>query len=187
MLTRPVPRHLRQLWPRIQPQLGILTGALAALLAGTVLRLAFPRVVGILLDAAFVDGERAILDQIALGLLTLFVVLALLNYAQTYLLSAAGEQAVAGLRRDVFSKLLEMPPGYFVERKTGELISRLSADVGLLQGLVSHQLAELIRQSLTLAGGVAILVVMQPRLTLTALAVVPVVVGTAVLFGRRLS
>jgi subfamily B ATP-binding cassette protein MsbA len=109
-----------------------------------------------------------------------------LTYAQTYWLSAAGERAVAGLRIDLFSRLLEMPPGFFAERKTGELISRLSADVSLLQGILSHQIAQFSRQALTLIGGVAILFFMQPRLTITAMAVVPVVVGSAMLFGRRL-
>jgi subfamily B ATP-binding cassette protein MsbA len=111
---------------------------------------------------------------------------ALLNYAQTYLLSATGERAVAGLRNELFSRLLDMPPGYFAERKTGELVSRLSTDIGMLQGVLSHQIAEFSRQILSLLGGVAILIFLQPRLTLTTLAVVPVVVGTAMLFGRRL-
>jgi len=66
------------------------------------------------------------------------------------------------------------------------LVSRLSTDIGLLQGVLSHQIAEFSRQILSLVGGVAILIFLQPRLTLTTLAVVPIVVGTALLFGRRL-
>lgn len=141
---------------------------------------------GHLLDAAFVEGGRQLLDRIALGLLGLFVVQALLNYAQTYLLSSTGERAVAGLRRELFNRLLEMPPGFFAERRTGELTSRLTADIGMLQGVMSHQIAEFSRQSLALVGSVLALFLMQPRLTLTALLVVPVVVFCAMFFGRRL-
>ena len=97
-----------------------------------------------------------------------------------------GEQSVAGLRRELFARLLEMPPGFFADRRTGELTSRLTADVGLLQGVLSHQISEFSRQILSLVGGVVLLTYLQPRLTLTALAVAPVVVGSAIFFGRRL-
>ena len=79
-----------------------------------------------------------------------------------------------------------MPPGFFAERRTGELVSRLTTDIGLLQGVLSHQIAEFSRQMLALVGGIILLTVMQPRLTLTALAVVPLAVGSALFFGRRL-
>jgi ATP-binding cassette, subfamily B, bacterial MsbA len=139
-----------------------------------------------LLDAAFVQHDRALLDRIAVGLIFLFSAQAVLNYVQAYLLSAVGERAVAGLRRDVFARLLEMPPGFFADRKTGELTSRLSVDIGLLQTVLSHNISELARQVLSLVGGVVLLTLLQPRLTLTALGVAPVVVGTALFFGRRL-
>ncbi len=150
------------------------------------LALAFPLVVKYLLDAAFVQGDRAVLDKIALGLLLIFATTAVLNYIQTYWLSATGERAVAGLRRELFAKLLSMPPGFFADRRTGELTSRLTVDIGLLQGILSHQIAEASRQLLALVGGVAILAYMQPVLMLTALGVMPVVVGSAMLFGKRL-
>jgi subfamily B ATP-binding cassette protein MsbA len=161
--------------------LATLTLVLSALIG-----LAFPMVVRYLLDAAFVDKSRAALDRIAVGLVLLFSIQALLNYAQTYLLSAVGERVVAGLRQELFGRLLTMPPGFFAERRTGELTSRLTTDIGLLQGVLSHQIAEFSRQMLALVGGIILLTLMQPRLTLTALAVVPLVVGSALFFGRRL-
>jgi subfamily B ATP-binding cassette protein MsbA len=160
--------------------------ATLTLVASAMIGLAFPMVVRYLLDAAFIDRNRVILDRIAVGLVVLFTIQAALNYAQTYLLSAVGERVVAGLRRELFTKLLEMPPGFFAERRTGELTSRLTTDIGLLQGVLSHQIAEFSRQMLALVGGIALLTLMQPKLTLTALAVVPLVVGSALYFGRRL-
>ena len=161
--------------------LATLTLVLSALLG-----LAFPMVVGYLLDAAFIQQNRAVLDRIAIGLVLLFTVQAVLNYAQTYLLSAVGERVVAGLRQELFARLLLMSPGFFAERRTGELTSRLTTDIGLLQGVLSHQIAEFSRQILALVGGIVLLTLMQPRLTLTALGVVPLVVGSALFFGRRL-
>jgi subfamily B ATP-binding cassette protein MsbA len=164
----------------------LLALALLTLVLSSGITLVFPWIVGHLLDAAFVVGGRRLLDRIAIGLLGLFLIQALLNYAQTYLLSATGEKAIAGLRRELFNRLLEMPPGFFAERRTGELTSRLTADIGMLQGVMSHQIAEFSRQSLALVGSIVALFLMQPRLTLTALLVVPIVVFCAMFFGRRL-
>jgi subfamily B ATP-binding cassette protein MsbA len=160
--------------------------AVLTLVGSALIGLAFPMVVRYLLDSAFIQRNRTVLDRIAIGLVLLFTVQALLNYAQTYLLSATGERVVAGLRAELFSRLLEMPPGFFAERRTGELTSRLTTDIGLLQGVLSHQIAEFSRQVLALIGGIVLLTLMQPRLTLTAIAVVPLVVGSALFFGRRL-
>ena len=185
-LRLPPPKRLVRLWPRVRPYRRGLILAGVALVLSSALGLAFPQVVRILLDAAFEKGDRALLDRIALGLVALFTVQAFLNYVQAYLLAATGERAVAGLRRELFGRLLEMPPGFFADRRTGELTSRLTTDIGLLQGVLSHQVAEFSRQILTLAGGVVLLTWMQPRLTLTALAVAPLVVLSAAAFGRRL-
>jgi subfamily B ATP-binding cassette protein MsbA len=116
----------------------------------------------------------------------LFAVQAALNYVQTYLLTATGERAVAGLRRELFGKLLEMPPSFFADRRIGELTSRLAVDIGLLQAAMSTQAAEFFRQILTLVGGILILSLSQPHLMVTALLVAPLVVAAAVFFGRRL-
>jgi subfamily B ATP-binding cassette protein MsbA len=182
----PPPGRLVRLWPRVRPFRRMLALASLTLIASAILGLAFPMVVRYLLDAAFIRQNRAILDRIAIGLVVLFSIQALLNYAQTYLLSAVGERVVAGLRSELFAKLLEMPPGFFAERRTGELTSRLTTDIGLLQGVLSHQIAEFSRQILALVGGIVLLTLMQPRLTLTALGVVPLVIGSALYFGRRL-
>ncbi len=179
-------RSLLRLWPRVRPYRNGLYIALVALLLASVITLAFPLAVGFLLDAAFVHKDGALLNRIALGLLTLFAIQAVLNYIQTYWLSATGERAVAGLRRELFAKLLEMPPGFFADRRTGELTSRLTIDIGLVQGVMSHQLAEGLRQALALAGGVVMLFLMQWRLMLTVLGVVPIVIASGFFFGRRL-
>jgi subfamily B ATP-binding cassette protein MsbA len=182
----PPPGRLVRLWPRVRPYRWQLLLASIALVASGLLALAFPMAVRYMLDAAFVDGDRALLDRIAIGLVVIFTIQSALNYGQSYLLSAVGERSVAGLRRELFARLLEMPPGFFADRRTGELTSRLTSDVGLLQGVLSHQISEFARQILSLVGGVVLLTWLQPRLALTALAVAPLVVGSAIFFGRRL-
>lgn len=180
------PQALARLWPHVRPFRAALALVVFLLLGSTASWLVFPQIIRSLLDVAVLRRDRGLLDWIVLGLFGLFGVQGLLSYAQTYILSAIGERAVAGLRRKLFSRLLEMPPGFFADRRTGELLSRLTTDIGLLQGVLSSQIAEFARQGLTLIGGVVILVYMQPRLTLTALAISPVLLGTAIFFGRRL-
>ena len=180
------PKAVWRLWPRVRPFRRGLYIALAALLLAAVITLAFPLAVRYLLDAAFVHHDRAMLDRIALGLLAAFAVQAVLNYIQVYYLSATGERAVAGLRRELFAKLLEMPPGFFADRRTGELTSRLTVDIGLVQAIMSNQIAEFARQGLALVGSAVMLFLMQWRLMLTTLGVVPIVIACGFYFGRRL-
>lgn len=182
----PPPTALKRLLPLIRPYRWHLAVASLSLVLSVGLGLSLPKIMGWLLDTAFAQGGRERLDRIALGLMGLVVMQAILNYLQAYLLAATGERAVAGLRRDLFGHLLDQPPGFFADRRTGELTSRLTTDIGLLQGTVSHQVAEFSRQFLSLIGAVILLFITQPRLTFTALAVVPVAVATAFVLGRRL-
>ena len=182
----PSPKVFGPLIPRLRPHVGALSIAAVCLVLSAAVGLAFPRIVQYLLDAAFISGNARGLDRIAIGLLVLFAIQGVLNFAQVYLLSATGERVVATLRQDLFAHLVRLSPAFFTERRTGELISRLSADVAMLQSVMSHQVSEFARQSLFLVGGIAMLTLTHPRLTATTLAVVPVVVGAAWLFGRRL-
>jgi subfamily B ATP-binding cassette protein MsbA len=139
-----------------------------------------------LLDAAFVRGDSALLDRIAIGLVTLFAIQALLNFTQVYLLTITSERVIASLRRDLFAHLIRLSPGFFTEHRTGELTSRLSADTTVLQTVLSANLSEVARQSLFLVGGIVLLTMTHPRLAVTTLAVVPIVIGAAMFFGKQL-
>ncbi|MFL5561341.1 MAG: ABC transporter ATP-binding protein [Gemmatimonadaceae bacterium] len=180
------PRPLARLLPRLKPYRGALAIATVCLILSSAAGLAFPRVVQYLLDAAFVRGDRRVLDRIALGLFALFAAQAVLNFVQVYFLSATGERVIAGLRRELFAHLVRLSPGFFAERQSGELTSRLGTDTALLQAVLSHQISELARQILYLVGGVILLTQTHPQLTATTLAVVPIVIGAAFIFGRML-
>jgi subfamily B ATP-binding cassette protein MsbA len=158
----------------------------ACLLVAAAALLVFPVLLRTLLDAAFEAGDRATLDRVALGLLGVFAVQAVATFVQAYLLSSTTERVVAALRARVFAHLVGLSPAFFTEHRTGELTSRLSADLALLQSLLSTWISELARQALFLVGGIVMLLVTNPALTLTTLAVVPVVVAAALLAGKAL-
>jgi len=160
--------------------------AFVCLVASASIALAFPQIVRHLLDAAFIDTDAGLLNKIALGLLGLFAIQAVLNFVQVYFLTSTSELVIAQLREDLFAHLVRLSPGFFTERRTGELTSRLSADTTVLQTVLSYNLSEFARQTLFLIGGIILLIITDSRLTATTLAVVPLVVGAAVVFGRAL-
>jgi subfamily B ATP-binding cassette protein MsbA len=172
--------------PLLRPHRKALGGALAALLVSAGIGLAFPLVVRYLMDAAFVERSIQLLGRIALGLTGLFAIQGFLNFIEAYLLSATGERVVARLRTDLFSHLLELEPGFFADRASGELASRLAADCSTLQGVLSHQSAELLRQIIYLIGALTLLTLLHWQLMVTTLGVAPIVVLLAVAFGRYL-
>ena len=180
------PTALARLIPRVKPYGGRLTVALICLLAASAAGLAFPAIVAVLLDTAFSHGDATYLNEIAAGLLLLFAVQASLNMVQVYLLTATAERVVAKLRTDLFAHMVHLSPGFFTDRRTGELTSRLSSDTSVLQTVLSTNLSEFTRQSIFLIGALVMLTVKQPALTGTTLAVVPLVVGAAFVFGRML-
>jgi subfamily B ATP-binding cassette protein MsbA len=180
------PKSLARLFPRVKPYLGQIAIATICLMAASAAGLAFPAIVAVLLDTAFQHGNAHLLNEITLGLLLLFAVQASLNMVQVYLLTATAERVIAKLRTDLFAHLIHLSPGFFTDRRTGELTSRLSSDTSVLQTVLSTNLSEFTRQSIFLIGALVLLTIKQPALTGTTLGVVPLVVGAAFLFGRML-
>jgi subfamily B ATP-binding cassette protein MsbA len=148
--------------------------------------LIFPAVARYLLDAAFQKHSRHLLDQLALGLIGLFAVQGVMNFVQVFILTSTAERVIARLREDLFAHLIRLSPAYFTERRTGELTSRLSADLAVLQSLCNTWISEFLRQTILLVGGVTLLMLTHTRLAVTTLAVSPIVVAAAFTFGRAL-
>jgi subfamily B ATP-binding cassette protein MsbA len=153
--------------------------------------LAFPLLIRDLLNTAFAadvsaDSARAALNRTAVLLFGLMLVQSAFNYLRTFSLGKLGESVVADLRKSVFGHLLTLGVSFFETRKTGEITSRLTSDIATVQAAVSQALAQILNQSITLLGGLVVLFVLEARLTLVMLAVIPPVVLAGAFFGRRL-
>ncbi|MDK2014194.1 MULTISPECIES: ABC transporter ATP-binding protein [unclassified Deinococcus] len=183
------PRQLVRLLAFARPyRWGFVVGVLATLVSSG-LNLVFPALFGRLIDASFLrvgSTDTSQLDRTVVALLGIFALSALFGAAQSFLLSRVGAGVVADLRRAVFAHLLTLSPRFFGEHKTGDLTSRLTSDVGTVQTVTSTALAQLAAQSVSLVGAVVLLVTTSPRLSLLTLAVIPLVIGTAVTIGRRI-
>jgi subfamily B ATP-binding cassette protein MsbA len=176
---------LRRLAPRVRPYRGALVVAGVLILLSSGVGLIFPLIVRELLDAAFLAGDGGLLNRIALGLLSLFVLQSFLNFSQSYLTAATAERVAADLRKDLFGALIRQPPGFFAERRVGELSSRLASDTGLIQGVLRFGVPELVRQAVFLVGALVLVTVTHPRLTLVTLTAIPIAALVGWLLGRR--
>ena len=176
---------LRRLGPRVRPYRALLLVAGVLMLSSVGIGLAFPLVVRELLDAAFLAEDPALLNRIAIGLLSLFVVLAVINFFQSYLTASVSERVVADLRRDLFGGLIYQSPGFFANRRVGELSSRLASDSGLIQGVLRFGVPEIIRQVTFLVGALVLVTITHPRLTLVTLTAIPFAALVGWFFGRR--
>lgn len=183
------PRQLLRLLAFARPyRAAFALGGVATLLSSG-LGLVFPLLFGQLIDASFLKvGSRDTtqLDRTVLLLLGVFAVSSLFGAAQSFLLARVGTSVVADLRRTLFAHLLTLSPRFFGNHKVGDLTSRLTADVGTVYSVTSVALAQLLAQIVTLVGSLSLLVLTSWKLSLLTLAVIPLVIGTAVTIGLRI-
>lgn len=131
---------------------------------------------------AFFNLEN--IDQVALLLLLAFLLQALFSFMRIFLFADVTERAIAQLRIDTYSHLIKLPMAFFNRERVGELSSRISNDISMLQDTFMTTLAEMIRQLITILGGVALLFFYSVELTLVMLISIPVMMVAAFFFGR---
>jgi subfamily B ATP-binding cassette protein MsbA len=180
--------QLRRLFGYVGPYRWYLAVATVGVIFASALGLVFPAIMGDLVDSALGTerGDTSSLDRIALFLVGIFLLQAGFNFVRSYFLSAMGEAVVADLRISVYEHLMTLPVRFFDARKTGEITSRLTSDVAVVQNTVSNSLAAAMAQTITLIGGVALLFVISVRLSVAVLAFLPIIIVAAAVFGRRL-
>lgn len=178
-------RILQRVLSFLMPYRVRVAAALLALLTTTGTTLALGQGLRLLVDRGFAAGDAEALNLALLGLVVLSVILSAATFARFYLVSWLGERVVADLRVAVFSRVLTLNPGFFELTKTGEVLSRLTTDTTLLQTIVGSSASMALRNALGLIGGLIMLFVTNPKLTLLLLLVVPVVVVPVLVIGRR--
>jgi len=178
------PKDLLRLLSYAKPYRVRLAIALLSLIIAGGLGLAFPQVVRLLINAAFVERDSAKLNRLALLLVGVFATQAGFSFLRTYLLSYTGERIVADVRTQLYNHLTGLTVNFFANRRVGELTSRLASDVSVVQTVTTGSITELLRSSLLLVGGVTIIFITNTRLSLLMLAIVPVVIVAAHLYGR---
>lgn len=178
--------QLRRLVQMLRPHRSRFYGATLALLLGSGIGLSFPQLAQIAIDEGISQGNAERLNQVALFFLALTILQAGLTWIRHFWMSWLGERVVADLRNQVFQRLLSLPPSWFQERRTGELVGRLSSDVTVVEGVVGSELSIALRNTVQLFGGLALLFITNVKLTAAMLLIVPPLSVGVVLFGRAI-
>ncbi|VAW09259.1 Efflux ABC transporter, permease/ATP-binding protein [hydrothermal vent metagenome] len=179
--------QLRRLVAFVRPyrRYAILGGI--GVLAASGLGLVFPAIMGDLVGNALdKTGSKSDIDRTALFLAGIFLARSLFMALRIFSLAALGEGVVADVRIATYRHLLTMPIRFFDENKTGEITSRLTSDIAVVQGTVSTALATAAAQIITLVGAVILIFRISGSLALSVMAFLPVAVLVARVIGVRL-
>ena len=158
--------------------------ALGALILAALTTLIVPIALRRMIDFGFAARGFALIDNYFLVMIGVAAVLALASALRYYLVTTLGERIVADLRGDVFAHLTSLSPVFFDEAKTGEVISRLTADTTQIKAAVGASVSVALRNLVLFAGASAMMVVTSPRLSAFVLAVIPIIVLPLYAFGR---
>ena len=154
------------------------------LMGSSIASLAFPKLLGDLVNSGNSGNLSHDLNRIALLLIVTLSLQSVFSYFRVVLFVNVTEKTLAFLRQHTYNHLITLPLKFFEKHRVGELNSRISSDISLLQETLTSTLAEFIRQIIIIAGGITLLAITSWKLTLFMLAILPGMMLLAVFFGR---
>ncbi len=153
------------------------------LIISSVVMMTFPKVLGDLIDSANSTDETSV-NQTTIFLISIFLVIAFMSFFRIYLFGIVTQKSLALLRTETYKHLISSPMGFFDTKRVGELSSRITTDIALLEETFSTTIAEIIRQVITIPVALFFLLFISPRLTVFMIAVIPVVALIGIFFGK---
>ena len=179
-------KPLRALAPFLAPHWRVLALALTALLVAAVAQLALPVAIRYLIDEGLAVRDAATINRYFVLFLAAAVVFGVFAALRFYLVTWLGERVIADVRNAVYANVVRMDPTFFEVTRTGEVLSRLTADTTLVQSISGVGISITLRSTLTLLGSLVMLVATSPMLTLMIVVLMPLIVGPLIMLGRRL-
>ncbi len=176
---------LRALWPFVQRHFGLFCAWLLALGVASAATLTFPQAARRMIDQGFHSGGE--IDRSFGFLFVVAIVLAFASAARYYFVTLLGEKVVADLRRRLYAHLLALDADFHDSNRSGELVSRLSADSELLRSVVGSGMSVALRSSVTVIGSAAMLFVTNPKLAAYALIGIPLAIAPIIIGSRQVS
>jgi ATP-binding cassette subfamily B protein len=185
---RPVSRSLtplRRVLPFLRPYRGRIAIGILALVISSATTLALPQIAGGLIDARGLTAHEAqFLSGYYLAFLIAGAVWGLATATRFYFITWLGERVVADIRKAVFDNVLSLTPQFFEVTRTGEVLSRLTADTTLIQTVVGSSASVAARNVVNLTGGLVLMFVTSPKLALLVVGAVVLVLVPMLVFGR---
>ncbi|MCU0458567.1 MAG: ABC transporter transmembrane domain-containing protein [Bacteroidales bacterium] len=177
---------MARLYRFLRPYRGRFALGLLFLLLSTGASLMFPRLLGEMVDQANSGGLSGEITRTGLLLLAVLVAQSLFAYTRTRLFVVVTEKTLASIRQHIYNHLIRLPMSFFSSRRVGELNSRISSDISLLQDSLTNTLADLLSQLLVITGGITLMMISSFKLTLFTLAIVPAISLMAFYSGRAI-
>jgi ATP-binding cassette, subfamily B, bacterial len=194
--AEPQPSAQQARGPKLRPLLSLVPyvghyrarafAALAALLVAALATLAVPLAVRRMIDFGFSQEGLSLIDSYFAVMIAVAGVLAVASAARYYLVVTLGERIVADLRSDVFNHLTALSISYFDRTKTGEILSRLTADTTQIKSAVGTSVSIALRNIVLFLGAATMMVITSPRLSLFVLIAIPIIVLPLYAFGRTI-
>jgi len=178
-------RPLANLIPFLRAHWGDALWSLTFLLFSTSATLGLSGAARLVVDKGFSSASAARLNHTFLVLVAVAVGLAVATALRFYFITKLGERVVADLRTALYRHVLTLDQAYFLETRTGEVLSHMTTDMTIVESMVGSAASVALRNLLTLIGALAVLVYVSPRLTLYVALLGPVVIAPLFLFGRR--
>ncbi|QOY62116.1 ATP-binding cassette domain-containing protein [Lysobacter sp. H21R4] len=185
-VAKPPVGNLKALWPFVSRHRALFAGWLIALACSSAATLSLPVAFKTMIDRGFAQGGGSAIDQAFVLLFAVAVALALATAARFFFVSLLGERVVADLRGRLYSHLIGLDAGFHDRSRSGELVSRLTADAELLRGVIATSMSVALRSVVTFLGSIVMLFVSSPHLAAYALVGIPLAVLPIVVGGRRL-
>lgn len=176
---------MRALISRLAPYRWRLLAAAAALVFTAGATLTLGKGLQILIDRGFGGDDPGALGDAVRIVMLITIAIAIGTFFRFYLVSWLGERISADLRSAVFRNIVRLHPGFFEENRSGEIMSRLTADTTVLQTIIGSSMSMALRSALTLCGAVVMMLITNFKLTLFIVATVPLVLLPVMIFGRR--
>ena len=181
---------LRQLgrvfWPYFKPSRRQIAGAVLALMLVAGALLVMGRGLAYLVDEGLSKQDPELLNRAVIATALIALCLAIGSYLRTTLVNQVGEQVLARIRSALFAHVLGLSPGWFESARTGDILARITTDTAIVQTVMTSTISMAVRNLILLVGGLVMLVLSSPKMSLVVLIVVPLVVAPMIGLGRRL-
>ena len=151
------------------------TGAVIALFTAAIAWLLLGQGIKYAIDSGFIENAADTLNKATVLVLGITLLACLATYARFYLMTWLGERVSADIRNQVYAHLLSLPPSFFAELRTGEVISRFTSDTTIIQTVVGMSLSMTLRSVVTFVGALALMTLSSPLLTFCVIVAVPAV------------
>lgn len=173
-----------RMYAYLKPYRWLFTLGLFFLFVSSIGNIALPRFLGILVDFGSSGKDNTQINRVMLLLAGILVIQALTGFLRTTIFVKVTSKTMADIRQKVYAHLIKLPMAFFLKRRVGELNSRITADIAILEETLTSTIAMFLRSVIIILGALVFLLFISTKLTLFMLAVIPVIVLASIIFGR---